>query len=268
MKQTGRVVLITGDSSGFGLERAKLFLANGDHVCGFSNQGKSLPLVYHQFGDVSRFDDCQKAVRNVIEKFGHIDILINDAGFGIFGPVEETEPSRARELVEVNFRGYFYRAKAVLPYRRLSGGGKIINVSSIAAVVPLPFQAFYSAGKAARESLFDSLRPEVRPYHISITHIRPGDAKTGFTENRIKEQMDNESPYYNAFLKCLNQVEKDETNGVAAIKIAMAAFKASNKKNPPYVVSVGRKDRFLSGLYHILPKRSRNYLLYKVYAEK
>ena len=268
MKKTGRVVLITGDSSGFGLQIAKLFLANGDSVCGFSKQDKGLEEVYHQVGDVSSFDSCKDAVDNVIKKYGHIDVLINDAGFGIFGPVEETEPNRARKLIEVNFRGYFYRAKACLPYRRENGGGRIINISSIAAVVPLPFQAFYSAGKAARESLFDSLRPEVRPYNILISHIRPGDAKTGFTANRIKEARDKNSPYCAAFCKCLKQVEKDETTGVEAIFIARAAFKTANKKHPRFVVSVGRKDRFLSGLYHSLPRRRRNYLLYKVYAEK
>ncbi len=268
MKKTGRVVLITGDSSGFGLQMAKLFSANGDCVCGFSNQEKGLEGVYHQVGDVSSFESCKEAVEKIIHKYGHIDILINDAGFGIFGPVEETEPSRAMKLIEVNFRGYFYRAKACLPFRRENGGGRIINVSSIAAVVPLPFQAFYSAGKAAMESLFDSLRPEVRPYGIQISHIRPGDAKTGFTANRIKESRNKNSTYYDAFCKCLKQVEKDETTGVEAICIARAAFKTANKKRPRYVVSVGRKDRFLSGLYHILPKRRRNYLLYKVYAEE
>ena len=113
MKKTGRVVLITGDSSGFGLQIAKLFLANGDSVCGFSNQDKGLEEVYHQVGDVSSFDSCKDAVDNVIKKYGHIDVLINDAGFGIFGPVEETEPNRARKLIEVNFRGYFYSAKFV-----------------------------------------------------------------------------------------------------------------------------------------------------------
>lgn len=268
MKNTGRVILITGDSSGFGLQRAKLFLANKDIVCGFSNQATSLPGVYHQYGDVSSIYDCQRVVSNVIERYKRIDILINDAGFGIFGPVEETEPERARKLREVNFMGYFYRAKACLPYRREQKQGRIINVSSIAAVVPLPFQSFYSAGKAAREILFDSLRPEVRKFNIQITHVRPGDAKTGFTANRIKEGRNPDSAYSKSFRKCLDQVEKDETTGVEAIKIARAVFKAAGKKKPRYVYSVGRKDRFLSLLYRCLPRRIRNYLLYQVYAKE
>ncbi len=268
MEKNRRIVLITGDSSGFGLERAKLFLKNGDNVCGFSNQEYSLPGVFHQYGDVASYPSCKEAVDRIIEQYGRIDILINDAGFGLFGPVEETEPERARKLIEVNFRGYFYRAKCVLPYRRKQKEGKIINVSSIAATVPLPFQGFYSAGKAARESLFDALRAEVRPYSISITHIRPGDAKTGFTASRIKEKIHSNSPYHASFRKCLTQVEKDELTGVPPREIAKAAFHVAGKKNPPLVVSVGKKDRFLSCLYHLLPKRVRNKLLYNVYAKE
>ena len=264
--EKNKVVLITGESSGFGLEMAKLFIANKDIVCGFSNQEFQMEGVYHQIGDVSKEEDCQKAIKNIIDKYGRIDVLMNNAGFGIFGPFEETSLEKAKKQVDVSFFGTFLMAKAVLPYMRKQGGGKIINTSSIGGVIPLPFQGFYSASKAAMDMLFNSLRPEVYPYNIQICSIKPGDAKTSFTKNRIKDTLSDDSPYKEAFNHCLDSVAKDEQGGIDPKKIAQIAFKISLKKRLPYSRSIGAKDRFLAFIYHILPKRIKNYLLYKVYA--
>ncbi len=264
--KTGRIVLITGESSGFGLEMAKLFLKNGDTVCGFSNQEFAMDGIFHQVGDVSKEEDCERVVKNVIEKYGRIDVLMNNAGFGIFGPFEETPLQKAKKQVDVSFFGAFLMAKAVLPYMRKQRNGKIINTSSIGGVIPLPFQGFYSASKAAMDMLFDSLRPEVYPYRIQICSIKPGDAKTNFTKNREQDQLKEDSPYKAAFKHCLASVSKDEQGGIEPIKIAMRAFKISKKKRLPYSRSIGSKDRFLAWIYHVLPRRIRNYLLYKIYA--
>lgn len=266
-QKTGRVVLITGESSGFGLEMAKLFLSNGDIVCGLSNQPFEKEGIYHQFGDISNEEDDIKAVQNVLAKYGHIDILINNAGFGIFGPVEETPSEDARKQVQVSFFGAFLMAKAVLPSMRKQGYGKIINTSSIGGVIPLPFQSFYSASKAAMDMLFDALRPEVYPYHIQICSIKPGDAKTNFTASRKADRVKADSPYKKAFDHCLASVAHDEQNGIMPIKIAKRVLQISKKKRMPYSRSIGAKDRFLSAIYHLLPKRMRNYLLYRVYAK-
>lgn len=264
--KTGRVILITGESSGFGLEMAKLFLKNNDIVCGFSNQQFEMEGIYHQFGDVSKEEDCQRVVKNIIAKYGKIDVLMNNAGFGIFGPFEETPLEKAKKQVDVSFFGTFLMAKAVIPYMRKQGGGKIINTSSIGGVIPLPFQGFYSASKAAMDMLFDSLRPEVLPYNIQICSIKPGDAKTSFTKNREQYRLSEDSPYKDAFDHCLASVAKDEQGGIVPIKIAKVAFNISKRKRLPYSRSIGTKDKALAFLYHILPKRIRNYLLYKIYA--
>ncbi len=266
MEKTGRVVLITGESSGFGLEMAKLFLKNKDIVCGFSNQQFQMEGVYHQYGDVSKEEDCRRVVENIIKRYGRIDVLMNNAGFGIFGPFEETPIEKARKQVDVSFFGTFLMAKAVIPYMRKQKEGKIVNTSSIGGIIPLPFQGFYSASKAGMDMLFDSLRPEVYKYNIQICSIKPGDAKTSFTKNREQDRLDEDSPYREAFDHCLRSVEKDEQGGIEPICIARKAFQVTLKKRMPYTRSIGAKDRFLSGIYHILPRRARNYLLYKVYA--
>ena len=264
--KTGRVVLITGESSGFGLEMAKLFIANGDTVCGFSNQNFEMNGIYHQFGDVSNEEDCNRVVKNIIDKYGRIDVLMNNAGFGIFGPFEETSFEKAKRQVDVSFFGAFLMAKAVLPHMRKQGGGKIINTSSIGGIVPLPFQGFYSASKAAMDMLFNSLRPEVLPYNIQICSIKPGDAKTNFTANRVHDRLSDDSPYQKAFDHCLKSVARDEQGGIDPKKIASRAFKISLKKRLPYSRSIGAKDKILATVYKLLPKRLKNYLLYKVYA--
>lgn len=263
-----RVVLITGNSSGFGLEMSKLFIKNGDLVCGFSNNKFEMENVYHQVGDVSNEEDCKRCVENIITKYGRIDILMNNAGFGIFGPFEETNLSSAKRQIDVSFFGTFLMAKAVLPYMRKQKSGKIINTSSIGGVIPLPFQGFYSASKAGMDMLFDALRAEVLPFKIQICSLKPGDAKTSFTKNRKKDSLNENSPYQEAFDACLTRISKDEQNGINPHIIALKAFRLSLKRRLPYSIMVGAKDRFLSFIYHILPKRIRNYLLYKIYASK
>ena len=96
----------------------------------------------------------EKLFSDTAEKYGKIDVLMNNAGFGIFGPFEETPLEKAKKQVDVSFFGTFLMAKAVIPYMRKQGGGKIINTSSIGGVIPLPFQGFYSASKAAMDMLF------------------------------------------------------------------------------------------------------------------
>lgn len=265
MKQ-GRVVLITGETRGFGFEMAKLFIENNDIVCGFSRNEFDYPNIYHQVGDISNEDDCKNCVANIIKKYQRIDILINNAGFGIFGPIEETTLIKAKKQVDVTFFGAFLMTKEVLPYMRKEGKGNIINISSIGGVVPLPYQGFYSASKCAMDMLFDALRAEVYKYNIQITSVKPGDSCTSFTKNRESE-ISNDSAYIESFNRTLKNVSKDESTGFKPIKVAKIVLKISKKRKAPYSVSVGAKDKLLSFIFKILPKRLRNYLLYKIYAK-
>lgn len=261
-----RIVLITGESKGFGFEIAKKFLENGDIVCGMSRKDFDYEGIYHQKGDITIEDDCNRVVNNIINKYGHIDILINNAGFGIFGPIEDTSLLKAYSQVNVTFIGPFLMAKAVLPFMRKQRNGRIINISSIGGVVPLPYQAFYSASKCAMDKLFDCMRAEVLPYNIQITSVKPGDSKTSFTENRITEIKEN-SDYKESFKRSLENVSKDEQKGFAPEKVAKAVLKVSKRKHAPYSVSVGSKDKFLCFIFKLLPKRISNHLLYKIYAK-
>lgn len=261
-----QIVLITGETRGFGLEMVKIFLDNNYVVCGISRNEFEYKGVYHQVGDISKEEDCKRCVNNIIEKYEKIDILINNAGFGIFGPVEETSLQRAQSQINVTFFGAFLMAKSVLPYMRERKSGKIINISSIGGVIPLPYQAFYSSSKCAMDMLFDALRAELYPYKIQITSVKPGDSNTSFTENRVYDKIDNPA-YKLSTEKSLKNVSSDEKNGFSPRLVALKVYRIAKKKCAPYSVSVGRKDKLLSFIYKLLPKRIRNYLLYRIYAK-
>lgn len=265
MKKTNRVVVITGDSSGFGFEMIKLFIANGDKVYGISKNEFEFNGLTHYVCDISDSEMCNKVITEIGSREGKIDVLINNAGFGISGAVEDTSIETANKIFDVNFFGAFYITKYALPFMR-ENGGKIINTSSIASAVPLPFQAFYSATKSAMDTLFAGLREEVYNYKISVTALMPGDAKTGFTENRVKNESG--SAYKKMCEKSVKTMERDETHWITPVRVARAAFKVANRKRPPYTRLVGTKDSFLLFIFKILPKRLRSKIVRMIYASK
>lgn len=244
---------------------AKLFVNNGDYVCGISLDEEGEKGVYHQKCDISNEEQIKECVKNVLNKYQTIDFLINNAGFGVFGPIEETSLSKAKKLIDVNLLGAFNLTKTVLPTFRKNNKGKIFITSSIGALLPLSFHGFYSTCKVALDMMFDSLRVELMPYNITITSIKPGDDKTNFTKNRQHDPVSD--AYKKEFDKCLKRVEKDEQGGVDSYKIAHKVYKLSFKKHPKYSVKVGAKDFFLIFVYKLLPKRLSSKLLYKIYCK-
>lgn len=266
MKKKERIILITGDSSGFGFEMVKLFINNGDKVIGVSRKAFKYEGLDHYQCDITNENELNNLINYIKDKYNSIDILINNAGLGIFGPIEETSLESVYKIFNLNFFAPFNLTKKVLPLMYLNNNGLIINISSIASIVPLPYQAFYSATKASLDSLFSSLRCEVKDFNIKIISVKPGDAKTNFTKNRSLENLDKDSKYYKTFTKVLKQIEKDETNGISSNVIAKKVYKLTFKKHPPLNKSIGAKDTFLCGIYKILPKKIATYLLYKIYA--
>ena len=259
-----RIVLVTGDSSGFGLEIVKEFLRHGDQVYGISRRPFSYPGLVHLQADLTKAESLQEAVNGILEKEGRIDILINDAGYGIFSSVEETPIDEAKKLFDVNVLGALRMCQSVLPSMRRNHGGLIINISSIGAETPLPFQGFYSAYKSAMDMLFDSMRSEVRPFGIRIASLRPGDSRTGFTSHR-KTIAKEGSSYESAFRHCLKQVESDEKGGFSPSKVGRKAYSISCRRRPKGIYRVGFKDRFLLVLFKALPKRLAYYILFRIY---
>ncbi|NLE24341.1 MAG: SDR family oxidoreductase [Clostridiaceae bacterium] len=262
------VVIITGASAGIGKATAECLMKKGFHVYGTSRKVtgniddnavndpqsggfiRSIPL------DVTCEDSVKAAVENIISREGHIDILVSNAGTGIAGSVEDVSMSEADFQFDVNFFGTLRIIKAVLPYMREQGHGKIIALSSVAGVISIPYQSHYSASKFAIEGLVEALRYEIAPFGIKACLVEPGDTKTDFTKSRIIAEGANEnSPYHTRFTKSLSRMEKDEQNGASPLAVANTIYKMIMKKNPPVRVTVGFQYKLVLFLKRILPTR-------------
>jgi NAD(P)-dependent dehydrogenase (short-subunit alcohol dehydrogenase family) len=170
-----KIAIVTGGSSGIGRCTAEALSLTGCKVYEFSRRDNPPDGVVHIGVDVTSVTSIQNAVDQIVTEAGGVDILVNCAGNGISGAVEFTTPEAAKAQFEVNFFGMDNMCKAVLPIMRRQGYGRIVNISSVAAVAHIPFQTYYSASKAAIESYTCCLANEVKPFGISVTCVQPGD---------------------------------------------------------------------------------------------
>lgn len=257
-----KVVVITGVSSGIGLELAKKFIANNDIVYGLSRHDFKLEGLNHIICDVSSSEDCKQAINTIISEQGRIDLLINNAGMGIAGSVENTTEEDAKKIFDINFFGTFYMCKYALPYLRESKG-RIVNVSSVASKLFIPYQAFYSASKTAIDAISAGIRAEAKKFGVKVITILPGDTKTGFTSARVKND---DGVYENNFKKSIEKMERDEQNGMTSEYVAKVIVKTANKKHPPIYKTVGVQYKIFVALAKILPNRLVEWIVGKLYS--
>src|SRR3954451_11682125 len=185
---TDQVALVTGASSGIGEAAAKALIEAGFTVYGTSRKATAgetrggttfLPL------DVTDDESVAATVREVLDRSGRIDVLVNNAGFGTAGAAEESSIEQARALFDTNLFGSIRMTRAVLPQMREQGSGRVINVSSVLGFVPAPFGALYAASKHAIEGYSESLDHEVREYGIRVLLVEPAYTRTSFDANAI-----------------------------------------------------------------------------------
>lgn len=262
---TKTVAIVTGGSSGIGRSTATALRQMGCIVYEFSRRNNPIDGVRHVGVDVTDEECVRVAVDQIIAESNAIDVVVNCAGNGISGAVEFTNLMDAKSQFEVNFFGMVNMNRAVLPYMREQGSGRIVNISSVAAVAHIPFQTYYSASKAAIESYTCCLSNEVKPFGISVTCVQPGDIATGFTDARRKSAVGDDI-YSGRISRSVAGMEKDERNGMkpeyAGKYIAKIALKKCVK--PIYTLGLGYKC--LSVLCRLLPCRLRNWIVGILYA--
>lgn len=259
-----KICVITGGTSGIGLCTALKMKAKGYEVFEISRRREGATGINHVSADVTDEERINEAVSYIIDKAGRIDVLINNAGFGISGAVEFTETADAKKQFDVNFFGMVNMNRAVIPFMRRAGGGRIVNISSVAAPIAIPFQAYYSAAKAAINSYTMALINEVRPYGISVCAVQPGDICTGFTSAREKSYAGDEI-YGGRISGSVAVMEHDERNGMKPEKAAhlIAAVAEAKKVRPVY--TIGFKYRLFCALVKILPARLVSYIVGRIY---
>ncbi|MBR2492843.1 MAG: SDR family oxidoreductase [Paludibacteraceae bacterium] len=275
MKKTGNIVLLTGGSAGIGSATAQYLMKQGYTVYAASRRGSeniddntSGGKIIGLCADVTIPESLESAVSRIMEEQGELSAVICNAGNGIAGSVEDTSLEEARYQMETNFFGVLNTIKACLPIFREQNHGKIIAISSVAAVAPIPFQGFYSASKSAIMLLMQSLSMEVKPYNIKCTCILPGDVKTDFTSSRKYTEASTlpSSEYTNAMKAAVQTMEKDEQNGMMPIVIAKAIHKVLRKKNPGYVVVPNITYKTLCLIMKLVPTSLKIWVISKMYS--
>lgn len=264
MSARNRIVVITGGSKGIGLSTALAFQRQGDTVYVLSRTVPKAEGLLHIETDVTNPDACTNAAERITKEVGRIDVLILNAGSGVSGTVEHTSLSDAHGQFDVCFFGALHVLKPCLPLLRASKG-IVLFLSSVAGVTPIPFQAFYSAAKAAVCSLVGALRNELSPHGVRVAAVLPGDVKTEFTHARTKQAEGSE--LYPALVRSVARMEHDEQNGMSPERIANKLVRLSKKRHPKPYCTVGIQYQIILVLMKVLPSRLSNWIIGLLYAK-
>lgn len=245
----GKVVVLTGGTSGIGLELKKLFINKSDTVLTIST--RELEDKNHYSCSV----DDEKKLKSIIDdigaKFGHIDMLINNAGFGMSGVTELLPTDKIQNLLNVNYMGTIYATQSAIKY--MGRGSKIINISSAMALFPVPFRSIYASAKSAVLTLSFAWRMELKSLGIDVVAICPGDIKTNFTKNRIKE-FETNSRYGTKCETATLKSDSREDKRMTAISCAKKIFRVINKRKTKPFYIIGFKYKVLYFMTRITPK--------------
>lgn len=265
-----KVILITGASSGIGKITAEYLASNGYVVYGTSRKPKEQGLNFKLLAlDVRNKKSIDLAVAEVIKNEGRIDVLINNAGMGITGPIEDTPTDEMRQVFETNFFGAIEVMKSVLPIMRDQKEGLIINVTSIAGYMGLPFRGIYSATKGALEIVSEAVSMEVQNFGIKVCNVAPGDFATNIASGRYHTPVYDESAYKDIYQKNLDLMDSHVDEGNDPVDMAKAIKNIIGDSNPKVHYKVGAMmQKFSIVLKRILPDRMYEKLLMNHYGMK
>jgi len=258
-------VLVTGGTSGIGLEAARELSRRGCAVYTLSRRGSQEPGMTHLLGDVTDEGAVRAALSRILCEQGRLDVLVCCAGFGVSGAIEYVPLADARAQLDVNLFGTVNCCRLALPALRESRG-RIVNISSVAAPIAIPFQAYYSVSKAGINAFSLALANEVRPFGVTVCAVMPGDIKTGFTAAR-KKDPEGDGVYNGRISRSVAVMEHDEQTGMpAAAAGRYVADRALGKRCPP-LCTIGAQYKLFVFLTRLLPVRLLNRLVYGIYAK-
>jgi len=263
-----KVVLITGGSSGIGKSIGEFLHQKGFVVYGTSRNPENVlnsvfPLVAL---DVRNVESIQNAVHKIIATSGRLDIVINNAGVGITGPLEEIPTEEIRNNFETNFFGPIEVMKAALPQMRKQNSGLIINITSIAGYMGLPYRSVYSASKGALELITEALRMEVKSFGVEITNVAPGDFATNIAAGRYHAPVIKDSAYEKVYGDVLATMNDHVDAGSNPNEMAEAVYKIIETKKPNVHYKVGAfMQKFSIVLKRALPDKMYEKMLMNHY---
>ena len=263
-----KTILITGASSGLGKAIGEYLFRKGHNVFGTSRNPDSVlnspfPLLAL---DLNKPETIAHCVAKVMEIAGRIDVLVNNAGVGIMGPIEEIPTDELRRHFETNLFGPIEVMKAVIPHMRGLGGGHIINITSIAGYQGLPFRAAYSASKGALELVGEAIRMEVKPFGIEVSNLAPGEFATDIASRRYYTKLSPASAYATVYGRTLELIDEQVNAGDDPVIVAYAVEKIMNTPRPDIHYKVGPLlSKFSIVLKRILPDKMYEKMVMKHY---
>lgn len=263
-----RIVVITGLGQGMGREVATLLAGRGWRIAGFDVDAASVQSLAQTLGSshlLTTLDVCDReAVRTfrdqTLERFGHVDVVLSNAGVNFFGPFEEADLDQARRCLEINVIGAARVLQAFLPSMRARRAGKLVAVTSMVGQIPFPFGSVYSASKFALEGLLQSLRYEVEPFGIQVAVVRPAQVSTTFAAKNRSLPSDG-SPYRT---RAVRFVERDDALIRSAPTPAQAAAKIAavvEAERPRLATQIDTMSTVFLWLNNMLPTGLRDAIL-------
>ncbi|QLG43814.1 SDR family oxidoreductase [Costertonia aggregata] len=264
-----KVVLITGGSSGIGKSIGIYLKSKGFVVYGTTRNKYNYP-DFKAFSllelDVTRTETIHKAISILLSKEETLDVLINNAGIGITGALEETPHEEVLKAFDTNFNGPLHMVKAVLPQMRKQQSGLIINITSIAGYMGLPYRGIYSAVKGALNILTETLRMETKDFGVKVTSLAPGDFATNIAAGRYHAPVVEASAYASAYERTLQMINDDVDRAQSPELVAKTVLRIIHAKNPKVHYKVGAfMQRFSLLLKKILPDKIYEKLLLNHY---
>ena len=264
-----KVVLITGASSGIGLAAAELLAEKkGYRVFGTSRTQteSSIPGVEFACLDLNKPESINECIKTIHEQTGGIDVLINNAGLGLTGPAEETPLEEAEKIFQTNFFGTCRMINQVLPIMRNQGSGRIINVTSIAGYMGLPYRGYYSSTKAALANISEAFRMETKSFGIKVSCLAPGDIATDIASRRYDTPAHGDSPYHSSSAPALSLMNEQVSSGMAPRKVAEKIFQIMQSQNPkPHYTIGGFQEKLAVQLKKFIPGKWYEKMLMNYY---
>ncbi len=265
------VALITGASSGFGFEAARLLAEKGYRIYATYRNPKKIPAlkelsrrleVYPLFMEVTKTASVDKAVKNLIQKEGRIDVLINNAGFAMAGFLEDLSDQDLKDQFDTNVFGYLRVIRAVAPVMRARGFGKIINIGSISGRIAFPGLGAYAASKFAVRSLSEGLRQELRPFGVEVAEIAPGTYSTQVTTSaRYGQRARSPQSAYKDYMAWMEKTaEKEFAKGKPASELAELIWKILNDSPMEIAYVAGGDAKVMAFLKWLLPDSAFEWL--------
>lgn len=261
-----KIAVVTGGSGGIGRCTAASLRDAGCTVYELSRREVPAEGIVHLSADVTDEAQVRAAAEQILAKEGRVDILVCNAGFGISGAAERTASADAHAQMEVNLFGDDNAVRAFLPAMRAQGAGRIVCMSSIAGILPIPFQLWYSVSKAAVIAYVLALQNEIRPYGVTICAVMPGDIASGFTDAR-KKSAEGDDVYGGRIQRSVAVMEHDERTGMTPAYAGAFVARQALKRSSRPLIAMGFAYKCAAVAAKLLPRRTSNYLVGKIYAK-